>query len=393
MWKCSNGHQWGIGYGAIQSGKGCPYCSRKVPKIEQDYIRLAELKRYKWLGPMPQRTTYITWWQCEKGHKWKACYSSIQGGNGCPYCSQKVRKTIDDYHALAANHNIKWVGIYPRSNKVKTTWECLAGHRWDSPYKLIARGHLCPYCAGNARKKPDDYHILAAQKGIKWVGETATNSETKTAWECSQGHVWETTYWIISTSTICCPQCVGNTKKTSEDYHNLALERGFIWTGSEANSVDDKTTWRCRLGHEWKTRYSVIARGCGCPQCIDSGPAERVAVLLERLGIVLEREKTFEGCKDKSYLYFDFYFWIGQRPFLVEVDGAQHSKPVKHWGGEENLLGIQRRDKIKNDFAAANNIPLIRIPYTVKNIEAYLQLELEKHLGYSLETIRLFLNG
>lgn len=52
---------------------------------------------------------------------------------------------------------------------------------------------------------------------------------------------------------------------------------------------------------------------------------------------------------------------------LIEYDGEQHFKPVKGWGGEEGLKGVQLRDSIKNTYCKDHNIPLLRIPYTEKD--------------------------
>ncbi len=85
---------------------------------------------------------------------------------------------------------------------------------------------------------------------------------------------------------------------------------------------------------------------------------------------------------------FDFYFCLNQIHFLVEYDGIQHYEPIDYWGGDEALEKTQRRDAIKTKFAQDNGFILIRIPYTVKNIEAYLRFELEKYLPFSLDQLR-----
>lgn len=47
---------------------------------------------------------------------------------------------------------------------------------------------------------------------------------------------------------------------------------------------------------------------------------------------------------------------------LIEFDGIQHFDSTKlHW--YQNIENTQKRDKIKNEYALAHNIPLVRIPY------------------------------
>ena len=78
-----------------------------------------------------------------------------------------------------------------------------------------------------------------------------------------------------------------------------------------------------------------------------------------------EREKTFEGCKDKKLLRFDFYLLDFNEN--IEIDGIQHNTIVKLWDGEEGLKIRIKRDKIKNKHCEDNNIKLTRIPYDHKN--------------------------
>ena len=61
---------------------------------------------------------------------------------------------------------------------------------------------------------------------------------------------------------------------------------------------------------------------------------------------------------------------------LIEYQGRQHYEVVEHWGGQKGLEERKRNDNIKKNYCKANNIPLIEIPYTVEDIEGYLENEL-----------------
>jgi hypothetical protein len=63
-------------------------------------------------------------------------------------------------------------------------------------------------------------------------------------------------------------------------------------------------------------------------------------------------------------LRFDFY--LPNLNLLIEYDGEGHYKAIFGSTIEEkqkNLEDCKKRDKIKDDWAKANNIPLLRIPY------------------------------
>jgi hypothetical protein len=104
--------------------------------------------------------------------------------------------------------------------------------------------------------------------------------------------------------------------------------------------------------------------GQGCPKCNESKGENRVAKYLSHKNIRYIKNKIFDTLRDKSYLKPDFY--LPELKLLIEYDGAGHYIPIYGKTPEQkqqNLEGCQRRDKIKNEWARKNNIPLLRIPY------------------------------
>lgn len=117
-------------------------------------------------------------------------------------------------------------------------------------------------------------------------------------------------------------------------------------------------------------------KGHGCPDCQASRGELTIAAILDRLGTECIRQWTHPQCRDKGLLKFDFY--LPNINLLIEYDGIQHFKPINFTGRkiEKELLeefnAIQRRDEIKTAFAQSNGIELLRIPYTVSDLEACL---------------------
>ena len=77
---------------------------------------------------------------------------------------------------------------------------------------------------------------------------------------------------------------------------------------------------------------------------------------------------TFNGCKDKKKLPFDFAVFDEKRNllFLVEYDGEHHFHPVRYktfQNADKNYSICKKHDEIKNNFCKRNNIDLVRIPY------------------------------
>ncbi len=109
---------------------------------------------------------------------------------------------------------------------------------------------------------------------------------------------------------------------------------------------------------------SHLSDSKGCPKCNESKGENRVARCLSKKNISFIPQKTFNTLRDKNPLFFDFY--LDDLELLIEYDGEGHYLPC--FGSilkqkQKNLEICQRRDKIKNEWAKANNIPLLRIPY------------------------------
>lgn len=119
-----------------------------------------------------------------------------------------IKKTDFDYHDLAHSRNFKWVGrTLPLNTTTRTDWRCKQGHEWSAQYNNIRLGTGCPYCAKNRRLIAQDYHNLAVEKGVQWVGDRVPkNVNTVTSWQCAEGHQWGAKYSAIY-ADACCPHC------------------------------------------------------------------------------------------------------------------------------------------------------------------------------------------
>lgn len=269
LWECEKGHRWETRYNSIQQGVGCLVCSNRILKTEKDYHELAENRGFKWVGKvLPKSNKNATWWECEKGHRWKARYNNIKCGSSCQVCSNRLPRVEKDYHKLANSRRFKWVGaLLPKNTNTSTWWECEKGDRWEAKYQDIKNGSGCPVCNNRVPKTEEDYHILAESCGFKWVGGVLPKYVIdRTWWECGEGHKWEAVYSNIQQGKGC-SICSGKVRKTEKDYHELAESRKFKWVGVGLPTVITKTWWECEKGHRWQARYSDIKTGSGCPYC------------------------------------------------------------------------------------------------------------------------------
>lgn len=270
-WRCPIGHEWETGYRVIAYGSGCPYCTKRI-KLPIDYHEIAQGRNFKWMGPEVPNANTKTIWRCPKEHYWLSTYHDINSGRGCMRCADHAQKTPEDYRSLAESRNFKWIGPIVSRTYNKTWWICDNDHRWYTNYSSIQQGYICPYC-GRGKKTHRDYHILAGKRGFQWLGKKPSSVLDKTLWECENGHQWEARFDSIRRGSGC-PFCAGNARKLPKDYHLLAENRNFQWLGPSVRNNSLKTKWQCEKEHIWEACYADIASGRGCPACANENQTE-----------------------------------------------------------------------------------------------------------------------
>ena len=102
-------------------------------------------------------------------------------------------------------------------------------------------------------------------------------------------------------------------------------------------------------------------KGMGCPVCKSSKGELKIIKFLEENNINYISQYTFDDCRFKNKLSFDFY--LPDYNMCVEYNGEQHYQIIKGWGGEKNYELRKIRDKIKKEYCELNNIPFYIIKY------------------------------
>lgn len=100
---------------------------------------------------------------------------------------------------------------------------------------------------------------------------------------------------------------------------------------------------------------------------------EKIVKILLQEKISFVREKTFQDLKNGKFR-FDFY--LPKENIIIEIDGEQHFKQIKKFQKtRQDFLRQQERDRRKNSYCLANNIPLYRVPYwEIENINCFKQI-------------------
>ena len=181
------------------------------------------------------RSGHHVWWQCSKGHEWKAPPANRTGGSGCPRCAGLTFTATDGslaaaYPAVAAewhpslNAQLRPTGI-SAANSRAVWWRCKQGHEWKTSISNRTRqGTRCPFCAG---KKPTGTNNFAARyPDIAALFDRKANhpadpaaylpkSERRVWWHCSLRHTWERPIDKQVRAGPTCPDCSRPSPKPS----------------------------------------------------------------------------------------------------------------------------------------------------------------------------------
>ena len=166
----------------------------------------------------------------------------------------------------------------------------------------------------------------------------------------------------------------------------MSIEEAQKWLNQITHSDDfeiikfknttEKALIRHSCGFIFERRIYNFNISRGCPKC------DRKRSLLEKkLEVYLiennfnySAQKRFADCNNNKSS-FDFCLYSKNNEIvLIEVQGQQHYKEVDIFN--ESLETVQKRDKVKEDYCLANNIPLIKIPYwDIDKIPQYISTE------------------
>lgn len=161
-------------------------------------------------------------------------------------------------------------------------------------------------------------------------------------------------------------------EKSNKIHHNKYDYSLFLKYSLKNNYKNQKSLISiiCPIHGEFNQQINNHLNGKGCKNCNRSKGEINIQHLLNKYRIEYEKQKSFDDCKYKNKLYFDFY--LKKYNTVIEFDGKQHYEPTMRFGGLKEFENMIKRDIIKNEYCEQNNISLIRIKYD-ENIEEKLK--------------------
>lgn len=168
------------------------------------------------------------------------------------------------------------------------------------------------------------------------------------------------------------PAAAHNNKKNWEGEKKGHLK---ILKATENRASNGGIIWECKCdcgNIVFKSTSDLSAiKGCHCGcQTINSLGELKINQILTQAKIPFIQQKIFTDCRfidTDTPARFDFYV---NNSYIIEYDGKQHfeyNDNIKHRFNKNSFEKTKQHDDIKNEYCKANNIPIIRIPYTHYN--------------------------
>lgn len=208
--------------------------------------------------------------------------------------------------------------------------------------------------------------IAESKQGILLSTKFET-AKTKYQFKCKENHDFELTSDKIVSRGDWCPYCAGRYGDFHEKFRQIIEDVNGGKMLSAYKNYDTPIKYACSEGHINYGDPRNLHAGKWCKDCQSSHGEKAIERYLKQRGISYEVQYTFDNLKGKrNVLPFDFaVFEDGELNCLIEYDGEQHFRPMRHSENQQRNLEkfetTQYHDQLKNQYCIDNNIKLIRI--------------------------------
>jgi hypothetical protein len=313
---------------------------------------------------------------CDKGHIFYQSPNHHLKGEKCPYCSKCWKYTTETFIEKCKKiHSNKYdyslVEYKNTRSKVKIICPVHGIFEQNAGSHLL--GYGCSKCGRDVIRKSTqelveqlkqlygDYYNYSL---VEWSGR-----ENKIKIICPKHNIQEINTRYALRGNMCCKECYFDTRRlTQEQFLEQAKKihgNSFDYSKSVYKNATTPIIIKCSKGHTFKMKPQMhLYNCCGCPICMSekhSSGERKIRWYLAQNKIEFEEQKTFDGCKHKQLLLFDFY--LPQYNLCIEYQGLQHYQITNWFGGVKEFELRQLRDNIKREFCKKNNIDLLEIKY------------------------------
>ena len=261
-----------------------------------------------------------------------------------------------------------------------------------NPHNHISLGSGCPVCANNIKFTTEKFIEKAKMvrkhydKNYDYSKVNYINSTTKIEIICTlHGSFFQRPNDHLH--GIGCKKCgeIKRNKSITSDTEKFVLKASNItehknkkYDYSKAKYINSRTKVEIicpKHGSFFQNPIDHLT-GRGCNRCVSSKGENEILFLLQSNNIKVKPQKDFDGLYSLSKRRLRYDFYLIEKKILIEYDGGQHeslkmfrslmrryNKKMSYGKCKRKYETLKRNDHLKTEYAAKNNIKLIRIKH------------------------------
>jgi hypothetical protein len=240
---CPNGHKHSIRWNDWQKGVRCPHCygnsKPTIGSINKSFKRCGyKLLTKKYINAR-QKLDYI----CPKYHKYNITWNDWRSGSRCPYCSGKIKKTIEFIKYEFAKENYVLLSDKYINNRSKLEYICPNEHKHSISWNNWCKGYRCPYCVGLGKPSIEFIKSEFAKEDYKLLTTKYKNAYQKLEYICKNGHKYSITWGNWSQGRRC-PYCIGIISRGEIELRNFIKSLGIKVSPNDRYQIFNPETGR-----------------------------------------------------------------------------------------------------------------------------------------------------
>ena len=332
----------------------------------------------------------ITYHCLKCGYTGTTTPNSLLSGRGCANCVHAVKYTPETFKARVAEKfpELELLeDVINANTKIKYRCKKCGAEQERIAYRILTSKFGCRKCAKNMKRTTQGFieEMKTINPTITILGEYV-NARTHILCKCNiDGTEWSSIPYSLTKGGLCCPTCryksvsAHKTKSNSQFITDLKKINPYIEPLEEYVDNNTKIKVRCKdCNIEWFAQPSKLLINRGCPRCRTTQGERVIRLYLDEHNIKYEFNKTFTDLRGTKGGIISYDFYVPTYKLLIEFQGEQHYNPITFGGisteqAEQRYNNQVEHDKLKQEYATANQFNLLVIPYwEYKNIHEIL---------------------
>lgn len=226
---CSKGHISKVALAAVGKRGHCCKCRSDKRKHTIDYVR-EEMKKYEYTLLSTEYKNSKTKLKCicPRKHKVEVCWGDFKQKYWCIECAGTKKKTIEEVREFFESVNYTLLTTEYKNNISKLDYKCTRGHEHSTSWHdFSSGGNRCPICSRKKKKTYDEVEKSFKAAGYTLLSKEYKNSHEYLDYECDAGHINRIRGYHFSQDGRC-PDCFALSKSSKPEKEIVKFIRSIM---------------------------------------------------------------------------------------------------------------------------------------------------------------------